>query len=335
MIRESLFLRLLVAGLMWLGMWMIAGMGIAFGICFLFFDQPLSDYMNVVAHVGKLMPTDILSADISEENLLSLAEQLFDDSRALQKQSVLMTVQGISSFTGFVVSSILIVKIYRFKIADFLNTHFNFSPKLYFLVPLLFISAVPFISYTGWVNASLKLPSFLEGTERWMREMEFQNGVLSLFLASGDGIGALLLSILIMAVIPAIGEEFLFRGIIQRSLIDFKINPHSAIFITALVFSAMHMQFFGFFPRFFLGVILGYLYFWSGSIWVPILGHFFQNASSVALIYWMKHSDQADLGEAVSSTPQVGMALVSIVLSAGLGYAIFKACSKPLLNEEL
>ena len=104
MIRESLFLRLLVAGLMWLVMWMVAGMAIAFGVCFLFFNQPISDYMNVVAHVGWLIPVDILSADISEENLLSLAEQLFDDSRALQKQSVLMTVQGVSSFSGFVLS---------------------------------------------------------------------------------------------------------------------------------------------------------------------------------------------------------------------------------------
>ena len=334
MIRESLFLRLLVAGLMWLVMWMVAGMAIAFGVCFLFFNQPISDYMNVVAHVGGLIPVDILSADISEENLLSLAEQLFDDSRALQKQSVLMTVQGVSSFSGFVLSSLLIVKIYRFKISEFLNTHFKFSPKLYLFVPLLFISAVPFISYTGWVNAALNLPSFLEGTERWMREMEFQNGVLSLFLASGDGIGMLLISVLIMAVIPAIGEEFLFRGIMQRSLIDFKINPHSAIFITALVFSAMHMQFFGFFPRFFLGVILGYLYFWSGSIWVPIIGHFFQNASSVALIYWMNHSNQPDLSDAVSSTPQVGMALLSIAVTAGIGYSIYKVCGKRNLENE-
>ena len=131
-----------------------------------------------------------------------------------------------------------------------------------------------------------------------------------------------------LAVVPAIGEEFLFRGIMQRSLIDFNINPHTAILITAIVFSAMHMQFFGFFPRFFLGVLLGYLYYWSGSIWVPIIGHFFQNASSVILIYWMNNSNDTFIDESTSMNPGAGMALFSVTACLGIGYLIFKATNQ-------
>lgn len=328
MIRESLFLRLFIAALLWIGMWVIAGNLIAFLICLIFFEQPLTDYMNIASHVGKLMPADILSANVAEDHLLELSKDLFNDSRAFQKQGVLKTIQGISSFIGFVGSSWLIVKIYKFKFTEFMNIKKSFSPKFFILVPLLFIAAVPFISYTGLINASMSLPTSLEGVEKWMREMEFQNGVLTMFLASGTSTGSLLSSILIMAVIPAIGEEFLFRGIMQRSLTDFNINPHTAILITGIVFSAIHMQFFGFFPRFFLGVILGYLYYWSGSIWVPIIGHFFQNASSVLLIYWMNNSNTPVADENMIMQPNVNMALFSVLLCAGLGFLIFKECEK-------
>ena len=95
----------------------------------------------------------------------------------------------------------------------------------------------------------------------------------------------LLFTLLVVAVVPAIGEELLFRGYLQQSFSKWLSNPHVAIIVTAVLFSAIHLHFQGFFPRFILGVLLGYLFYWSGSLWLPILAHFTNNAQAVIFSY--------------------------------------------------
>jgi membrane protease YdiL (CAAX protease family) len=88
-----------------------------------------------------------------------------------------------------------------------------------------------------------------------------------------------------VALLPAVGEEFLFRGVIQRSFTRMTKNHHHGIWISAFFFSALHMQFYGFLPRLLLGGLFGYLLVWSGSMWIPILAHFFNNAFAVISLY--------------------------------------------------
>jgi len=90
--------------------------------------------------------------------------------------------------------------------------------------------------------------------------------------------GALALNILIIAILPAFGEELIFRGVLQKILSDLFRNKHAAVWVTALFFSAVHLQFFGFLPRLILGLAFGYLYLWSGTLWLPIIAHFVNNA---------------------------------------------------------
>ena len=99
-----------------------------------------------------------------------------------------------------------------------------------------------------------------------------------------DTIGGLLLNMIVIALIPAIGEEMTFRGVLQQWLTR-KMNPHLAILLSAAIFSFIHFQFYGFLPRMFLGVLLGYMFYITGSLWTSILMHFLNNGTAVVLYY--------------------------------------------------
>ena len=98
--------------------------------------------------------------------------------------------------------------------------------------------------------------------------------------------GDLFYNLLIIAVLPALGEEFLFRGILQKLFKEMTQNVHVAIIITAVIFSAIHMQFYGFLPRMMLGILFGYLLHWTGNLWVPVIAHFINNAAAVVFAYF-------------------------------------------------
>ncbi|MBK7853873.1 MAG: CPBP family intramembrane metalloprotease [Bacteroidetes bacterium] len=91
------------------------------------------------------------------------------------------------------------------------------------------------------------------------------------------------INILMIAVLPAIGEEFLFRGIFQKLFAQITKHKLLAVIITGALFSAIHLQFYGFIPRFLLGVYFGLLLVWSKSIWLPVLAHFVNNFLSLLL----------------------------------------------------
>ena len=98
----------------------------------------------------------------------------------------------------------------------------------------------------------------------------------------------MLFNIFLIAFIPAMGEELFFRGALQGALRDWK-GIKTAIWITAIVFSAIHLQFYGFVPRMLLGAFFGYLIFWSNSIWPAVLAHFVNNVMAV-IFYYFKYN---------------------------------------------
>jgi membrane protease YdiL (CAAX protease family) len=126
------------------------------------------------------------------------------------------------------------------------------------------------------------------------------------------------INVLIMAVVPAFCEEVCFRGALQRIMIQICKRPMAGILVSAFLFSFFHFQFEGFLPRMFLGVLLGAAYWYSGSLWVPIIAHFFFNASQILLAMY-------DPG-IVSKNPTIPLKLVlfSLVIVAGLFYALRK-----------
>jgi membrane protease YdiL (CAAX protease family) len=175
-------------------------------------------------------------------------------------------------------------------------------------------------------NSHLVLPEFLSGVEQWMRDMEKQLMELTQFLTDFQSIPELLAGILVIGVLAGVGEELFFRGLIQPKMQGYFRSPHWGIWVTAIVFSAIHVQFYGFLPRLFLGALFGYLYHYTGSLFYPILGHILNNALTLLLVYW---SNQGVLELDVQSTDTVsypGVVVGILVLNLGVRY--FKKVNK-------
>jgi membrane protease YdiL (CAAX protease family) len=133
----------------------------------------------------------------------------------------------------------------------------------------------------------------------------------------------LLIALVIIAVLPAIGEELVFRGLIQNELFRGTKNIHVSIWIAAFLFSAIHIQFFGFVPRLLLGALFGYLYYWSGNLSLAILAHFVNNAVSVVALYLYQHGKFTfDIESPESAPPNV--VIVSTLITAGLLFYFYK-----------
>ena len=164
-------------------------------------------------------------------------------------------------------------------ICDFdLKLQCSFDRQTLFLAIAIMFLINPFIAFLYEWNMSLNLPD-------WLLVYDEKAEQLTKYFLRMDSLGDLSFNLLVLAIIPAIGEELLFRGYLQQTFAKWFGKPHVAIIVTALLFSAIHMQFQGFLPRLALGVVLGYLFYWSGSLWLPIIAHFINNAIAISFTY--------------------------------------------------
>ncbi|WP_460913058.1 lysostaphin resistance A-like protein [Spirosoma areae] len=187
------------------------------------------------------------------------------------------------------------------------------------LVGLIVIAFMPFDSLIIEWNQTLHLPETLAPIEQWIRDKEKGLEGITKYLTTFKTTGQLLVAFLVIALIPALGEETLFRGILQRNFSYWTGNAHVGIWLAAALFSAIHVQFLGFFPRMLLGALFGYLYLWSGNLWVPILAHFVNNGFTVLMVYLHQQKLTTMNIESTESVPVPG-ALVAGVLTVGLLY---------------
>ena len=161
------------------------------------------------------------------------------------------------------------------------------SPSLQQLIwvfPLMISAAVVIGAVNEW-NQGLTLPETLSGLEKQMRQMEEQaKGMTDAFLGTTT-IGGLLINIFLIGIVAAVTEELFFRGLVQGIFHRWTGKAHAGIWIAAFLFSFIHMQFYGFFPRLLLGALLGYICYWSGSLWTAMAGHFINNTAAVILYF--------------------------------------------------
>jgi uncharacterized protein len=153
------------------------------------------------------------------------------------------------------------------------------------LTLLLMFAGTPFLELIVQVNRSMKLPGFLQELEAWMLAKEKQMEVLTKQLLVMRNPADLMLNLFMIAILPAISEELFFRGSVQRLFTSWIKSHHAGIWIAAIIFSAIHIQFYGFFPRMLLGALFGYLLVWSGNMWYPIIAHFVNNGVTVVAAY--------------------------------------------------
>jgi hypothetical protein len=154
----------------------------------------------------------------------------------------------------------------------------------FFVVIGATILAIPFINILAEWNTELHLPDFLQPLETWMRTTQATNDEMLRILAPMNSPMDIGVNVLMMAILPAVGEELLFRGVLQRQFHKIMGNPHVAIALTAIIFSAIHLQFLGFFSRAILGMLFGYLFYFSRNIWLPIIAHFINNFLALMLV---------------------------------------------------
>ncbi|WP_276091363.1 CPBP family intramembrane glutamic endopeptidase [Pedobacter sp. JY14-1] len=215
-----------------------------------------------------------------------------------------------SSLGLFLFPALVLPLTQRRRISDFYWLSVP-SGQLFFLVFLVMIVSLPFMEWVTLSNQQMSFPSFLKSIEDWMREKEDEALRTTILLLKMNGVKDLLLNLFIVALLPAVAEELMFRGALQRTLGRLFGNHHVAIWIAAIVFSAIHLQFYGFIPRLLLGAGFGYLYFWGRSIWYAVLGHFLNNAYAVTIAWYMQQNHITDWAKA-DSEPHFGM----------LGYAL-------------
>ena len=194
-----------------------------------------------------------------------------------------------------------------------------------FLIVLILFFSMPFINWMVDINSSLQLPSAFSSLELWMKNSEEEAARLTEAFLQGDSIASLASNLFIVALLPALGEELFFRGILQKLFSQITKNNHIAILITATLFSAFHLQFYGFLPRMVLGVFLGYLLVWSGSLWLPIFAHFINNGAAVVLMFLQQQNKISFDPETVGTSPDEKiMLLSSIAITFFLIYLVFK-----------
>lgn len=204
---------------------------------------------------------------------------------------------------------------------------------LFILAIVLMWIQLPLINLLATFNDALVFPESLKPLGEWMRIQEDQAAKLTEAFLSMPNPTDLVISLFIMALIPALGEELLFRSTLQPLITKWTNKPVLAIWITAFVFSFIHFQFFGFLPRFFMGAFLGYLFYWSGSVWYSVAAHFANNGLAVCVYYLKQHDlinfSTDDLGSGPNATFQV---LISFCIIP-IGLLLFKNISVKTNNK--
>jgi membrane protease YdiL (CAAX protease family) len=199
--------------------------------------------------------------------------------------NALKLFQSLSSIFLFLVPAVFFGWVVVHEPKSYLKVNTHFPIVLLLLVFVIMLASSPFLEWVVNLNQKMVFPNFLKGIYKWMRESEDEAARETDILLKMKTTGDLLVNMLMIAVLPAICEEFMFRGAIQTIFTRWTKNPHWGIWIAAILFSAMHLQFFGFLPRMLLGVGFGYFVWWSGSIWTSVWGHFLNNGTAVVVTY--------------------------------------------------
>lgn len=244
-----IFLLIVILG------WYVIGQGIGVAVAALFYD---GDFIHDMQHVA--------------------------DHPALR--NAMLLAQAVGATIGLIVIPIYYLKFTEHRSLKGFFKEENQWPLLVFLILLAVFGLGPAISpLTEW-NATLQFPEWMSGFGNWVKETEAMAEAMIKTMTSNLSPLDFLFSVMVIGILPALGEELVFRGLIQTELIRATKNPHVAIWIASILFSAIHLQFMGFVPRLLMGAFLGYLYFWSGNLWISIIAHFFINTVQVIGLYF-------------------------------------------------
>lgn len=206
---------------------------------------------------------------------------------------ILKYLQFVQSVSLFVIPPFIFILLTGEKVSQYFGFNIKAGHLAYLLVIIIMFSLIPVNNFLANWNSQIRLPDTLTGLEKTLRNMEQSADNLTRIFLKMDNTGAYMVNLVIIAVIPAMGEELSFRGVFQPLFIRWTRNVHVGIFLTGFFFSFFHFQFFGFFPRWLLGVLFGYIFYWSRTIWLPVFAHFLNNGLAVTA-YWLYGSETVE-----------------------------------------
>jgi membrane protease YdiL (CAAX protease family) len=238
--------------------------------------------------------------------------------------NILKMFQVLNQLAMFIIPPFSLYFIIRKTNRNYLNLNIIPDISIFFALTLLFIFSLPVIQATMAFNQKMVLPEAMSSIETWMKNKESIAEEITIKFLNVDLFSGFVLNIIMMALLPAIGEELVFRALLMRWFSKSINNIHIIIVITAFLFSAIHMQFFGFLPRFLLGIILGYSYYWTKSLWAPIWLHFINNATTVSVFYWIHKSHSNINPDEVGNVDGYGYLLVATIAIGVILYWIYK-----------
>lgn len=233
----------------------------------------------------------------------------------------LYIMQGCATIVGLIATPAVYLMSRQRSMKSLFDKPIDSLPALVTIVVVIIFMGVNSI-FIEW-NANVDFPDFAESFESWAREREDSLGEVTKFLTQFASRNEFLIAIIVIAVLPAIGEEIVFRGLIQNELRRATHNPHVAIWFAAILFSAIHFQFFGFIPRLLLGALFGYLYYWSGNLVIAIIAHFVNNAVSVTALYLYQQGVLEFDVESPEAFPLTAV-LTSTVITIALLYYFYR-----------
>jgi len=225
--------------------------------------------------IGNIIAGAVIYASFGMDTLTDVSRLNITSERTL---NAMWMLQLLGTTLPLLVTPVFFSYIIVREPDEYLKTTFHFPWTLIVIAFLVMIVSSPFMEFIGNFNQGLNLP-------QWMRDEENTIEKASNSMMQMKSLGTMLFNLAFIGFVTAVAEEFLFRGALQTILIRWFRNKHVAIWVTAILFSAFHMEFFGFIPRLMLGLFFGYFTAWSGSIWPSIWAHFVNNGSIVVLNY--------------------------------------------------
>lgn len=283
-----------------------------------------------------LFASFIVFAIVSSLGMIAFPKNLNNDTFPIEFTQYLLVVQGLAIM---ILPSIVFTFLTNLKPWESIGLQKIRPLKWVLLSTILILSIQPLVEWLSVINNQMSLPASMAGIEAWMREAEIKAAEIMAEILKGNQPKNIIANIFIMAIIPAIGEELIFRGCFQKVIGQWWKNPHLAILFTAILFSAIHMQFFGFLPRFVLGIVLGYLFYWSKNIWVSILAHFINNALAVSLYYYyiiIGGIENPLAPQDAANTNYIVLSVCSTIFATSifLSYKLYKTMKKRRLQLE-
>lgn len=197
----------------------------------------------------------------------------------------LLTMLTLQDVMAFIVPGLVAMLIFYYRPLHVMGLDRAPSWSALIIIILFYLISLPAMNWLVSVNQAMTLPSWMSGMEQWMKATEDSAAETTQSILNIHTVPSLLMTVFVVGFMAGLSEEILFRGTIQRTCEDSRLNTHAVVWIVAIVFSAFHLQFYGFVPRMLLGVWLGYLLVWTRSLWVPIIAHTLNNSTVVIFSY--------------------------------------------------